>query len=619
MSPILLGHEVGTGKLVHVDPDHALITGQTRMAGKSETLNALVYRSKRKAIAFRTKRGEMAFDAIQKLKPFYKEPKAQRSKYISWQYVKSILEASQGRGMNFEEAWIIRACDGAKNLNDVYENIKQLQSKSRRGIDENQYLKLSAYFQIILPQLKEREFSSRLRLKKGINLMDLQPLTFEMRCLVMERTINQVMEKMKDVVIMLPEGWKYVPEKLTTPVKMAAINLGREGASIRNNIWVDSQDLRGLDKVLVGQCTTWLLGVQVEENEAKRTRASLGNRVKLKDIQGLKLGHFFLRNKSNELIHVYVLPAGVPEEMGRKVALGEISVQVVKDYLEKLRAGKMEDEEEMYRKENEELKKELEDLKRRLEEISEEDVVSDLREEIQQLKKQLEEVVPVSDEAKRLQTTVNELETRVGGLLDQVHQLEGKAEEAVAKNEQLERQLNAVAELRKVLKKIIGPIAAAPVETIETGPSETEITAMVDNRLNQRLANLPEARFVKVDLPARFKELIREDFMNMVATKIRELTDEPRKTAVIVHEQGDIRASELYYMVRGKATTGRIPVNFYNTLKKMEDAHLITRNQSTGVVSWALDSFIDGKLIDLYDEEERTQIKSYLASMLLPS
>ncbi|MBC8497459.1 hypothetical protein H8D40_00605, partial [Candidatus Bathyarchaeota archaeon] len=115
---ILLGFELGSGKPVHIDPDHAIITGQTRMAGKTETLNALVSRSGRRAIAFRTKRGEMAFDAVNILKPFYREPRAQRSRYISWQYVKSILEASQGRAMNFEEAWIIRACDGDRALRD---------------------------------------------------------------------------------------------------------------------------------------------------------------------------------------------------------------------------------------------------------------------------------------------------------------------------------------------------------------------------------------------------------------------------------------------------------------------------------------------------------------------
>jgi len=608
---ILLGFEVGTGEPVYIEPDHFLITGQTRMAGKTVTMNAMVSRSQRKAIAFRTKRGEMEFNATNVLKPFYREPKLQRSKYISWQYVKSILEASQGRGMNFEEAWIIRACDGAKSLSEVYENIKALQKATRKGgINENQYLKLTAYFDIILPQLKEREFSTTLKLKKGINLMDLQPLTFEMRCLVMERTITYVMEKMKDVVIMLPEGWKYVPQKLTTPVKAAAINLAREGASILNHIWVDSQDIRGVDKVLVGQCTTWMLGVQVEANEAKRTRVSLGDRVKVKEIQDLKLGHFYLRKKSNDLVHVYVLPAGVPEEMGVKVARGEISVQVVVDYLLKLQEGESKEEEEMYRRQNEELRKELIELKKK-----------------KQPEASTEEVV-------ELKNMVEGLETRTRGLQDEVDGLTVKAEGIVAKNTQLEEiigqgeetirnlheQLKGFKGLRELLRGIVGPVGGESGPTVirTEGPSELEITAMVDTRLKQLLYEYPEGRFVSIDLSARFKEIIKEDFIELLAAQIQGLTDVPRKAARIVHEKRKIRTSELYYLVMGKATTGRIPVNFYNQLKKVEDAHLISRAQGSGVVRWTFDSFVDEKLGDLYDEETRGELKSYLPSLLLP-
>jgi len=287
----------------------------------------------------------------------------------------------------------------------------------------------------------------------------------------------------------------------------------------------------------------------------------------------------------------------------------------VSEYLERAREGKFKDEEEMYRKENEELRGEIdgliEELRRRAEGISSGEVGT--------------------TELNVLQTTVGELQSQVGGLQDEVHRLEGKAEEITARNAQFEEeraglvkevkdlrgQLSAVADLRKSLRRIIGPLEATPV-TVEAGPSNSEIVAMVDDRLKQLLAELPEGRFVSVDLPERFREIIREDFVAMLAEKIQDLTEEPRRTAVIVHQHRDIKSSELYYMVRGKATTGRIPVNFYNTLKKVEDAHLVTRQGSSGLVTWSLDNFIDGKLIDLYDEETRNQVKSYLASLLLP-
>ena len=72
MGEILIGFEVGTGEAVHIDPDHMLVTGLTQQTGKTTTLNALIYRSGRRAVAFRTKRGEIDMDVARRLQPFYK-------------------------------------------------------------------------------------------------------------------------------------------------------------------------------------------------------------------------------------------------------------------------------------------------------------------------------------------------------------------------------------------------------------------------------------------------------------------------------------------------------------------------------------------------------------------
>jgi hypothetical protein len=101
------------------------------------------------------------------------------------------------------------------------------------------------------------------------------------------------------------------------------------------------------------------------------------------------------------------------------------------------------------------------------------------------------------------------------------------------------------------------------------------------------------------------------------AAKIRSLTEEPRKIAIQVRERSPIKTSELYFMARGKP--GRIPGNFYLQISRLEDAHLVAYTKNTGLVSWTLDEFVDGKLIDLADNEARAQMKEYLASLLLPA
>jgi len=79
-----------------------------------------------------------------------------------------------------------------------------------------------------------------------------------------------------------------------------------------------------------------------------------------------------------------------------------------------------------------------------------------------------------------------------------------------------------------------------------------------------------------------------------------------------------MKMSGLYFLIRGKPT-GRILGNFYASTRKLEDAYLVTQSKGTGVISWSLDEFIDGKLIDLYDEQPRQQVKDYVTSLLLPT
>jgi hypothetical protein len=58
-------------------------------------------------------------------------------------------------------------------------------------------------------------------------------------------------------------------------VKASAIALVRKGAGIGNYIWVDSQDMAGVDKTILRGCAVWLIGVQREANEIKRNLANI--------------------------------------------------------------------------------------------------------------------------------------------------------------------------------------------------------------------------------------------------------------------------------------------------------------------------------------------------------
>lgn len=333
---ILLGFEVGTGNEVYVEDGHGVTTGMTQQSGKTTTLEALVYRGEVTAVAFLTKRGESGFRNQREIQPYFKEQKKVGG-LIDWQYVSSILEATISEKMKLERSFIINASKGARSLQEVYENIREMKKKTRRGFDESIYTNLEAYFEIILPEIRKYNFANKLNLKKGFNVLNLIGMQEEMQQLVIESTLSYVLKNLRDVIVVIPEAHKFMPQGLKTPVKRTALNFIKEGAALRNFMWMDTQETTSVDKALLKQCNNWIMGYQQEKNEVKNVRENLGRtKITDEDIMSLKLGHF-IASLNKVVYHVYVLPAGIDPEMGRGVAMGTIPVEDVKAILDSLK------------------------------------------------------------------------------------------------------------------------------------------------------------------------------------------------------------------------------------------------------------------------------------------
>jgi len=585
MGEILIGFEVGTGEPVYIDPDHMLVTGLTQQTGKTTTLNALIYRSGRRAVAFRTKRGEIDMDVARRLQPFYKEPR-RRGRQIDWMYVKELLGATLERSMDWHEEWIMRACEGAASLGEVYANIKTLQMESRRAFDQGQYLRLEKYFEIILPQLEQRTWATTLPLVKGVNLMDLEALSFEMQCLVIERTIDHVLAKMKDVIVVLPEARKFIPLMRKTPVTGTAVRMAAEGAVLDLDLWVDSQTYSSVNNEVRKQCGTQIHGFQTDNNEANTVRDLLGKRWRSEFVKGLRLGHFLVKTKDKRHKHVYVLPAGVPEEMGRRVARGETRPEAVAEYMAK-KTVKKDGEEEMYKNRYEESQRSLNEA------LAEKKKLMEQLEDLHGAQTGSEDVQRIRDDLARVEK----------------------------KNLELREDSEAGRELRKAILRFLQLDDIPKAEASPPAPQPIDsnmVASIVDERLAQVLRESPPEHIVAIDLSEAARELIREGFTSNMAELIGGLTPEPRRAALIIREHGTIKTRDLYFHVRGKESRGRLPVNFNTMVKKLEGIGLATRNPNAGLISWTLRDLVDGKLIDMADEETRRQLEEYLASLLLP-
>lgn len=320
MKTIPLGFEVGTGAPLAVPLNHTVITGQTQMAGKTTALEALISRSGLRALTFITKRGEGSFRDAQRVDPYFREQ-------ADWQFVASILEASRGEKLKFERAWIIRASKGARTLADVQRNVRKAM-ETAKGMSADVYLTLDAYLDAVVPQIARVQWATKIALAAGVNAMDLTALNVEMQHLVIKSCLDWVLNHEENTVVVVPEAWKFIPQGRGTPVKLAAESYIRQAAGLGNYLWLDSQDIAGVEKIILKSVWVWILGVQRESNEIKRTLAQIPANVKKpkpEQIATLELGQFFSCWGTHS-IKTYVQPAWMDEPEAKLIALGKASV-----------------------------------------------------------------------------------------------------------------------------------------------------------------------------------------------------------------------------------------------------------------------------------------------------
>jgi len=321
MSNVLLGYEVDSGDSVEIPINHMVITGQTQMAGKTSTLEALVQRSGVKALSFITKRGEGGFRDAHRIDPYFREQ-------ADWKFVSSILEVNRGEKLKFERAWIIRASKGARTLRDVYHNVRNA-LKTAKGLSGDVYLTLEAYLEDVLPSIDKVQWAKSISLDPGINVMDLTKISAEMQHLVIKSSIDWVLEHENNTVVVIPEAWKFIPQGRGTPVKLSAESYIRQAAGLGNYLWLDSQDIAGVEKIILKSIPLWILGVQREANEIKRTLSEIPAGIKRprpENIAQLELGQFFAC-WGKHVRKTYVQPVWLTDEQAKKVAMGEAVIE----------------------------------------------------------------------------------------------------------------------------------------------------------------------------------------------------------------------------------------------------------------------------------------------------
>jgi len=323
---IKLGYEIKTGKEVNIKPSHLIVTGVTQLSGKTTTLEALIKRSGLKAVIFKTKIGEKSFTGGTESPPFFRD----RSDY---EFVKSLIEAYAKEKLSLEKGTLMRLCKGSNSLVEIKKRVDdELAEGKLRGLKEEIHTRLQHYLENLIPQIQYANFSSTLDLREGINIMNLERFSEEAQSLIIQSVADEVLKTMKGVILVIPEAWKFLPQRYNNPCKRVVESYIRQGATNNNFIWIDSQDMAGVDKIPLKQISTWILGYQSERNEVKHTldQISLPKKMKPKEeeIMNLRKGHFFLSSYEG-VFNVYVQPSWLSDEDAIKISKGKLNVDKI--------------------------------------------------------------------------------------------------------------------------------------------------------------------------------------------------------------------------------------------------------------------------------------------------
>ena len=318
-----VGFEIGSGSPVEAELHHLAIFGLTQKSGKTTALEAFIHRidGGAKVLVFRTGRGEIGFEGAAPHPVFFRER-------TDWQFVEGMISAHLQEKAKFYRGDIMRACRGAKSLEDVRRHIQTALNKSKEGsFVEKIYTELDQYLAEILPELYSMKWADSLVLVAGAQVMDLEGVKPALQQLIISATLDRVMQTNRDVIIVLPEARDFIPEDRRTPAKMSIENLIRKGAKLGNYLWCDSQSLTGLDLDVMRSVGVWMFGRQNLDREMERSSKAIPNGIaKPSDIQSLKLGQFYLVQGEN-VRKTYVQPVWLPDEEARAVAMGESAAE----------------------------------------------------------------------------------------------------------------------------------------------------------------------------------------------------------------------------------------------------------------------------------------------------
>ena len=366
-----------------------------------------------------------------------------------------LLESMFRRRLTPYYATLSRLTETARGFDDIIRRAKELEASTRSSWLRDACRVLYDLLERLKAETGKVETVQQLRLYPGINRMCINDFSLEAQQLIVKNAFEDALRLYRrNLILVIDEAFKFLPQGYSSAATRAVMNVITQGAKTGLYVWIATQFLAVTDKQPLKACAVKFLGTQDHITEVKHTLELIPEargRFTADDIMKLKLGHWILVRKQPPFVGmVYSLPVGVPEDVGRKVALGQVSPEYVRDTF--LKPKVLEVNDDLWKEKYVQLEKQVE---RKIQEAREEAY----REAMQKL-----------EETKK-QRNIKEYQQTIIKLKDEVAKLKAELEEKTKTNAYLAEQIAKFKTFQEALVDII------PAPTLGFKPNKhSEVT-----------------------------------------------------------------------------------------------------------------------------------------------
>lgn len=270
------------GRRVEIPVHHTGVFGQTGV-GKTRLLKYMMQQAVNegcRVLIFDSKVTGPEFEGMGVRVPFYVEENTDPDVY------RSLLEGARARGRGNMERFrggFIEVCSGARSFEDIGRNLQsKLDAKTEKGRDKITGFTRAMYQEIfydhrrLMAALDERSFGTYQDIHRALSSTAtvLRVPThvlpnLALQGLVVRSIVELALRTPGKMIILVDEAPNFVSQKQYNPAKSALQQLDAQGRSALKFGWYSGQTITGFDKSNMKNLWYWIMGREMERNEAK--------------------------------------------------------------------------------------------------------------------------------------------------------------------------------------------------------------------------------------------------------------------------------------------------------------------------------------------------------------